>query len=120
MEKLITTAIRDIKYKQNQPSMENIYCGVKRENNDLSMDEFKSVFDEMVDTEKIGKFKDRDSYFIINDSYLERNRHEEDKLQREGIFYRESYINELKHQIDFLKGEVVQKNNIIIISHLEK
>ena len=110
MEKLIITTIRDVKYKQNQPTMEEIYYGVRREKDDLTMDEFKSVFDEMVDTGKIGKVNDRDYYFI---NHPDRTRYEEDKLQHEGNFYREAYINELKHQIDFLKEELVKKNNII-------
>lgn len=110
MEKLIITTIRDIKYKHKQPSMEEIYYGIKREIDDISMDEFKQVFDEMVNTETIGKLKDRDIYFTIKD--LDTT-HEEDIIRQVEKYHQHSYINELKSQIDFLKGEIFHKNNII-------
>ena len=71
MENLIKTAINDIRIKKKRPSMEEIYYAVKRKEEDTAMDDFKSVFDSLLDNNVIGKFEDRDSYFI--DERIENN-----------------------------------------------
>lgn len=116
MEKLIITAILDIKYKHKRPSMEEIFYKVKMEKDDITMDEFKSVFDEMIDTKTIGKFVDRDSYFIINDMTSIREEEEINIIKRyyyEEKYRQDCYIEELKIHIGFLKGEILHKNDTI-------
>ena len=131
MENLIKTAILDIRKNKKRPSMQEIYYTVKRTEDTIDMDVFKCVFDNLLDTNEIGKYENRDSYFVIDSYYddcdinsmdlrsgIGRNFNtsfNEDNFvgQSENKFYQQDYVNELKSQIEFLKGEITHKNNII-------
>ena len=61
MENIIILAINCLR-----PPMEEIYYAVKSNNEEMSMEEFKNVFDNLYDKQIIDKYEDRDSYFLVD------------------------------------------------------
>ena len=129
MENIIKPAINSLRKKRRRPSIEEIYYAIKSNN---SMEEFKNVFDNLYDKKIIDKYEDRDSYFVVdkpenNNSDVVDITEDNNSLEREEIdlmsmikqniyeekVRHEEYVNELKHHIELLKGEIVTKNEII-------
>ena len=99
--------------------MEEIYYAVKSNNEEISMEEFKNVFDNLYDKKIIDKYEDRDSYFVVdkpenNNSDVVDITEDNNSLEREEIdlmsmikqnIYEEKvrhqeYVNELKHHTE--------------------
>ena len=130
MENLIKTAINDLRVKKKRPSMEEIFNMVKRKDEVITMEEFKDVFDRLYNNNVIGKFADRNSYFItdkpesndnenttVNDNSVKDEEIDLMNLIKRNIYdeklRNQEYINELRNNIEYLKGEIVSKNHII-------
>lgn len=140
MEKEIVTGIKYLKEKHKRPSMQEIYNHVKRNDVNISMDEFKDIFDQLLESGKIVK-RSGDSYnvnddFIPSDNEIElnttnvsefnffqqsnkSNKDEEDLLAMlKNMMLQEKcrdreYMDFLKSEIQFLKEELTRKSDII-------
>ena len=130
MENLIKTAINDLRVKKKRPSMEEIFNMVKRKDEVITMEEFKDVFDRLYNNNVIGKFADRNSYFItdkpesndnenttVNDNSVKDEEIDLMNLIKRNIYEEklrhQEYVIELRNHIEYLKGEIVSKNHII-------
>ena len=69
MEDIIKSAIVEIRDNKKRPSMQEIFYTVKRKEDTIDMEVFKCVFDDLLNTNEIKKYENRDSYYIVDNVY---------------------------------------------------
>ena len=114
VEILIIDAIRYLKQKKKRPSIEAIYNKMRNDDPDINDEEFCEIFKILERKDIIRNIKpneDNRSYTLCEEmlvkSYIEKNENDLHNSLHERI------INLLTDQVDFLKDEIKQKNEII-------
>lgn len=116
MDLIIIDAIRIIKEKKKRPSVENIYEYAKKQNDDLNDDEFIKDFKDLESKKVIINTKPNEiygSYQLCTETLAISFFEQQQRVMKIETSNKEEIIKLLKDQLDTLKTELKQKDDII-------
>ena len=140
MEESMKQAINHLRSKKNRPSLQNVFHAVKLWDEEVTIENFKDVFDDCLSGGTLVQRTDKDSYMVggcetsnldegdITNSFrepdvevkcddLECGERELVDLIKNNIYAEkermDNYVNELREHIEFLREELLFKNKVI-------